>query len=58
MLSLHRPRPQHDEPTVRELEARIDRIEADLQAMTDDRRWIVQVLADLAVDYSLAVTTS
>ena len=32
------------------LEARVERLEADIAAYSADRRWIVSVLAHLAVD--------
>ena len=45
---LHPRQPQ--KTTTRELESRIDRLEADLAAFSDDRRWIVTLLADLALE--------
>ena len=51
--------PQRDgliSPTAREdqdarsLEARIIRLEADVSALTQDRRWLMQVVAGLAIE--------
>lgn len=46
----NRLRTAREDQDARSLEARIIRLEADVSALTQDRRWLMQLLAGLAVE--------